>query len=306
MEQKILNSLDNPIEFKINPEILALIPRPSKEEYDALKYSIQQFGQKKPITIASDGTILDGHTTYTILQELGSNKIKYQIEPSINIQNIQSVKEYVYTINNRRNLNLYQRATIALNSVSANLQKRGEKDYEFKLLELSTKISKRTLYTVCSINEKLKAGKGTPEMEEKLNTGELTINEANLMLKNAEEFDNEIFLIKDKKFQQEMKEKYEDKKYGKNTLKQLQEEINKHDNPEVYEKEEDTYHKDIKVIYQKSIALEKKFPNRIAIFDATNREEWKIGIDYIHEHLEKSGRKYTVFISELSEEMQRK
>lgn len=134
---------------------------------------------------------------------------------------------------------MYQRATLALNEVSAKLQKRGEKDLELKQLALSNKISKRSLYDVYDLNEKLKAGKGTPEIIEGLNSGELKTSNALAMIKSAEDVDNAIFLIEDKDFQQQMKEKYEPKKYNKGVSEELQNDIFNHELPIPEESKED-------------------------------------------------------------------
>lgn len=111
------------IKFKENPKIKALIPRPTTEDYETLKNSLKH-GQKEPITVTSDGTILDGYTRYKALKELGvpDDKILYQIQPKIDVSWFPDVKDYVYAINNRRNLNLYQRASLALEETSATLQ----------------------------------------------------------------------------------------------------------------------------------------------------------------------------------------
>lgn len=57
-------------QVKINPDYLELVPRASKQDYEATKHSIETSGLDKKIEILEDGTIVDGHTRYQILQEL--------------------------------------------------------------------------------------------------------------------------------------------------------------------------------------------------------------------------------------------
>jgi hypothetical protein len=52
----------------INPEYARLVP-PSP--YEAIKQSIEQFGQHVPIIINEKGEILDGHTRFKACNELG-------------------------------------------------------------------------------------------------------------------------------------------------------------------------------------------------------------------------------------------
>ena len=53
--------------LKINPEYLALVPRPTKEEYDALERDIiEKKGATEPIVINERDEILDGHTRFEI------------------------------------------------------------------------------------------------------------------------------------------------------------------------------------------------------------------------------------------------
>ena len=58
-------------EITVNEEYLEMIPRPTPDEYKALRESIQIHGQQEPIILNSKGVILDGHTRYEILQNLG-------------------------------------------------------------------------------------------------------------------------------------------------------------------------------------------------------------------------------------------
>ncbi len=112
------------IELSINEEYLDLIPRPSKEERQALKESIIVDGLHTPLIVNSEGTVLDGHTRYEICQELG-------IKPSFvtkDFKTKQEEKEFVVTSNLiRRQLNPYQRVELIYNlykQIKAENQKR--------------------------------------------------------------------------------------------------------------------------------------------------------------------------------------
>lgn len=62
-------------DLSINPKYLALVPRPSPEEYVALKADIQLHGIEHPLYVTPEGIILDGHTRYQIAQELGIESV---------------------------------------------------------------------------------------------------------------------------------------------------------------------------------------------------------------------------------------
>ena len=60
---------------------LDLVPRPTTEEYTVLKESLILEGQKDPIVINSKGIILDGHTRYEILTDIGKKMSDYPLDP---------------------------------------------------------------------------------------------------------------------------------------------------------------------------------------------------------------------------------
>lgn len=100
------------IQISINEEYLDLIPRPTKEERQALKESIMVDGLHTPLIINSDGVVLDGHTRYEICEELA-------IKPPYIIKDFETKeqeKEFVVTSNLiRRQLNPYQRVELIYN-----------------------------------------------------------------------------------------------------------------------------------------------------------------------------------------------
>jgi hypothetical protein len=98
------------MEIKINPKYLALVPRPSTDEYKALQVDIVENGCREPIIVNPQGEILDGHTRYDIcfLHDL-PYKTEVREFPSI-------VDEMLYVINTnrlRRHLSNYQLIELA-------------------------------------------------------------------------------------------------------------------------------------------------------------------------------------------------
>lgn len=67
------------IQIFINEEYLELVPRPNPQDYKALQESIIVHGQREPIICNEKYQILDGHTRFEILQNLGL-KPKFRIE----------------------------------------------------------------------------------------------------------------------------------------------------------------------------------------------------------------------------------
>jgi len=93
-------------ELKVNPEYEALLPKLSKEEYEALKESIRTEGQHYPIMVNKDGVILDGHHRYRICQELQC-VVKYEVKE---FSNVLEEKRFVIESNLlRRQLTIFQR-----------------------------------------------------------------------------------------------------------------------------------------------------------------------------------------------------
>ena len=93
------------MEFIINPEYEALVPKLSKDQIDLLSKSIKENGQQESIIINDQGVILDGHHRFKVCRSLG-------IECSIiekNFSNLLEEKLYVIDANRaRRQLNPVQ------------------------------------------------------------------------------------------------------------------------------------------------------------------------------------------------------
>jgi len=99
------------MKLSINPEYEKLVPRPSKEEYQALKQSIKEDGQRQAIIVNQKGVVLDGHTRFKVCEELGI-KSKYQVQEFKD-----EIEEQIYVIEvnlQRRNLNDGQKLDLGL------------------------------------------------------------------------------------------------------------------------------------------------------------------------------------------------
>ena len=98
-------------ELKIDETYKNLLPQMSSDEYDALRESIKQNGQRDPIIVNESNTILDGHMRNSVCVDLC-------IEPKVRVEHFSSVQEeiaYIIDVNiHRRHLNLWQRALIAM------------------------------------------------------------------------------------------------------------------------------------------------------------------------------------------------
>lgn len=106
-----LVQMSKQIQLKVNPEYEKLIPPLTKQEYEEIKYSIQQDGLWNPITINSSNVVLDGHNRFKICQELG-------IEPRTVVKDFINKlleKKFVIECNlKRRHLNDFQKAELAI------------------------------------------------------------------------------------------------------------------------------------------------------------------------------------------------
>jgi len=95
------------MKLKINQEYYKLVPRPTPDEYEALKESIKTDGQEIPIIINGADEILDGFSRNQICNELG-------IEPKFvrrTFTNKNDEKIFVVEINlKRRHLTSFQKA----------------------------------------------------------------------------------------------------------------------------------------------------------------------------------------------------
>jgi hypothetical protein len=75
--QKMTNKGELESAVRIEPKYKSIVPRPSKEEYEALKASLMKDGQRDPLIIDDHGAILDGYTRYEILLHL-KKELKFE------------------------------------------------------------------------------------------------------------------------------------------------------------------------------------------------------------------------------------
>ena len=104
----------NPVKDRltINPDYLALVPRPTKQEYQALEQDILEKGQAHtPLFVNRHGVILDGHSRYRICK-------KHDLGYSLIVKEFDSEQDellFVIECNlNRRQLTRFQRVELYL------------------------------------------------------------------------------------------------------------------------------------------------------------------------------------------------
>jgi len=118
-------------EITVNEEYLGMVPRPTHDEYKVLRESIQIHGQQEPIILNCTGEILDGHTRFEILQNLGR-------EPQYTIKGFDGDKQrelaYIVECNLiRRQLNSFQKIELSF-SLYETLRKKAQRGQKGKSL----------------------------------------------------------------------------------------------------------------------------------------------------------------------------
>lgn len=181
------------MEIKIDDEFKSLIPPLTDEEYHQLEENILSEGIREKI-ITWNGTIIDGHNRYEIAKK---HNIPYEIEEK-QFDNRGQIAEWI--IRNqfgRRNLSSYQKSVLALQLEPLIQVKARERMVSGKPLDPSQKsaqgktneelakiagVSHDTIHKVKSIQEK------APEtIKEQVKKGDLSINQAYILTKSAEE-----------------------------------------------------------------------------------------------------------------------
>jgi hypothetical protein len=199
-----MKSLKN---LKINQHYWSLVPRPTREEFTCLQSSIILEGQKDPIVINKKGIVLDGHTRYEILRDLGTKKV------SVRVQHFETQEEeelYVISSNtNRRQLNAFQKIEIYY-SMYEKIKKESTENHKYsntKTKKFPTGGSAVRYAMLIGVGEKrthagIKLLENAPELTlTKLRNGSLTINQAyNAMLKNKEPVGRKYNKTKEKNY----------------------------------------------------------------------------------------------------------
>lgn len=125
MKQK----MKKPTTVSIDKDYLATVPRPTDEQYEALKKSIKKDGLLNPIIVNKDGKVLDGHTRFEICSELNIIP-EYEVK---SFDNINDEKLYVLTSNlKRRHLDDFQIVELTQNELSEIREEQKRKNYQFK------------------------------------------------------------------------------------------------------------------------------------------------------------------------------
>ena len=164
------------MKYVINEEYSKLNPILNNLDYESLRTSIERYGMETPITILSDGTILDGHNRYKIWRELGRDegKIKHVVKE---FQTEYEIKKYILeTSLTRRNLNTAQRI-----------------EQVFKLEELEKANAKerqgtRTdIVNISSRSQDVEFGKTRDKLAEKAGVSHFTLGHAKELMEEEPE-----------------------------------------------------------------------------------------------------------------------
>jgi len=192
--------------IKINEDFKRLIPALTQEEYKQLEDNILKEGIREKI-ITWNGYIIDGHNRYEISQKWG---LDCQSE-SMHFKDEDEVKEWMILNQfGRRNLSNYQRSVLALELEEVFSKKakesKSEKVSHFRntgeVLQKSAKPdTRKELSKVANVSHdtisKVKhiEAKATPEVKQKLSTGEVSINQVYQEIKKEEKKAERIELI---------------------------------------------------------------------------------------------------------------
>lgn len=176
--------------LEIKEEFKKLIPALTAEEFKQLENNCLAEGIREKI-ITWNGVIIDGHNRYEIAQKWN---LDYETE-SKHFKNEEAVKEWMILNQfGRRNLSNYQRSVLALQleevfkqKAKENLSEGGkgfqisEKVNSVKEVSKVAQVSHDTIAKVKKIQEK-----APEEIKEKLQTGEVSINQAYKEIKKEE------------------------------------------------------------------------------------------------------------------------
>jgi DNA modification methylase len=180
--------------IKINEDFKRLIPALTQEEYKQLEDNILKEGIREKI-ITWDGYIIDGHNRYEIATRWN---LDYQTESKYFKSENEAKIWMILNQFGRRNLGNYQRSVLALLLEDVFKLKAKEKEKIRKTTsqksdesfpEVSTK---KELAKVANVSHdtisKVKhiEAKATPEVKQKLSTGEVSINQAYQEIKKEE------------------------------------------------------------------------------------------------------------------------
>jgi N6-adenosine-specific RNA methylase IME4 len=184
--------------LSINPELKALIPPLTSEEFAQLEANVCQEGIREPI-ITWQGTIVDGHNRYELAQMYD---LPFKVK-EMQFSTMEDCKEWM--IRNqfgRRNLSNYQRSVLALELESVFREKakeiKAEKISHYRqtgeIVQNSAPSEKtrQELAKVANVSHdtiakvKVIEAKAPEEVKAKLSTGEVSINQVYQEIKKEE------------------------------------------------------------------------------------------------------------------------
>lgn len=171
--------------ISINPEYEKIVPPASKEEYQQLKESILQNGMHFPIIINESNIVLDGHHRFRVCKELGLNPKTI----TKTFQNKLLEKKFVIESNlRRRQLNDFQKAELGIPLLQ--IEKALAKERQGKRTDLtsvsndtqvraSAQVSKQIGVSTTTFERAKKVIElATPELKERVRSGQTSINYA--------------------------------------------------------------------------------------------------------------------------------
>ena len=150
---------------RINPELKALIPPLTQDEYNQLEQNILAYGCRDPIVLWRD-IIIDGHNRYQICMKhnIAFETIKLRL-PSKDAAKLWMLTNQL----GRRNLSDAMRIELATNKVALE----GRKEHLGRHIAKEANLSERTVYRYMQIKTK-----GDPELLAKVISGEVKIGTA--------------------------------------------------------------------------------------------------------------------------------
>ena len=266
--------------FIVNEELDAIIPKLVKEKFDALKADIKSNGLKMPLMVMPDKTIIDGHNRYKACKELGKKDydIDFKVVPIVSIQ---EAKEISIEMNFfRRQMDTYVAATWALGVYGK------EPD---TVVGSKVALSNRTIGQVRKVNGILEVIQVTDKgkkFKTDLELGLISTSEVLSQLDCAANIDNIIAVVdtrvapkigkdKAKQFKAQLAVEYFEKKYDKKSLKAINTEIDRVENPELYAPIDDSdYFTAVNKVTPKINELKSNFPDDVKVYMVSTEEEF--------------------------------
>jgi ParB-like chromosome segregation protein Spo0J len=174
------------MKIKENDELRDLAPSMTQQNFENLKKSLSEEGQKELLHLMADGTLIDGYHRYLALKQL-QQEPKVTIHPEI--KTIQEAKELSRTLNvMRRHLNPYQRKVMDLKTFTG---------------ETFEEIAKKTNGSEASLSKVKKIMEEAPtKIKERLDEGDLGYKEVYEYLTTLDKIPED----KQKPFKDELKE----------------------------------------------------------------------------------------------------